>query len=151
MKIYRIAALSNDYYVVKEELSDRTCYYLADAKGNTKNQDGEPIGKLDDFEEKKMKIYKMASKITLYRGENAYNKGGHFWTTDKEWARQFTHSGMDFEIKKRTYSTDWIYTPDPLPYGGDDFSEAIEEAINKGYGAIWLSEGSGQPNSVFII
>ena len=44
MKIYRISA--TQYHVVKEELGDRTRYYLADEKGNTLNNEGEPIGKL---------------------------------------------------------------------------------------------------------
>jgi hypothetical protein len=44
MKIYRIAQFN--CHVEKEELSDRTRYYLVDATGNTENIEGEPIGKL---------------------------------------------------------------------------------------------------------
>src|ERR1700722_9626996 len=41
----------------------------------------------------------------LHRGESSNNKGGNFWTHDKEFARNFTQSGQDHEIKKRYIRT----------------------------------------------
>ena len=49
-----------------------------------------------------MNWYKKASKeITLYRGEHSTNKNGHYYSLDKEFARQFTQSGQDKEIITR--------------------------------------------------
>lgn len=93
--------------------------------------------------------------ITLYRGVNPYQTKGHlFWTTDREWARQFTNSGLDKEIKTRKIPESKIYRPEVLPkaFGMDDSDIAIiKQAQSAGYPAIWMDEGSGQPKSVFFI
>ena len=48
-----------------------------------------------------------------------------------------------------------IYRKEPLPkgYGWDeeDFDIAVKETLQKGFKAMWVDEGQGQPDSVFII
>lgn len=44
--------------------------------------------------------------ILIYRGESVHNKaggplGGKFFSTDREWARQFTQTGRDSEVITR--------------------------------------------------
>lgn len=100
-----------------------------------------------------MKIYKIAGKlIPLYRGENAYNKGGNYYSIDKEWARQFTQSGQYSEIKTINFPYDAIYIQDPLPHATDEteFDNALNYARKHGYRAFMLDEGVGEANSVFI-
>ena len=89
----------------------------------------------------------------LYQGRSVYNKGSKFWTTDKEWARQFTQSGRDQEIASMKYRDEMIYRANLLPMAtnDEDFDRGLEEAKNKGYKAFWVDEGQGQPNSVYII
>jgi len=96
---------------------------------------------------------------TVYRGEMAGQKGGNYYSTDREWARQFTQSGQDKEIRSLTIHPDEIYTvPSGLPkaYGADipgqpnDIDKAITAAKAAGKKAILVDEGAGQPNSVFV-
>lgn len=100
-----------------------------------------------------MKIYKIAKSITLYRGESVYNKGGKYWTTDREWARQFTQSGQDKEVRKLSVPENWIYRADPLPeaVNEDQLSQTLAEAKRLGFKAIWVNEGLNEPNSVLML
>lgn len=106
-----------------------------------------------------MNWFKKANKIILYRGELSAGKKGNYFTPDKEFARQFTRSGRDSEIRQLVVDDSRIYKKEPLPkaYGYDmddgknDMDIAIEEARQNGFNAIWVDEGQGQPNSVFFI
>jgi hypothetical protein len=104
-----------------------------------------------------MNWYKVTkeSSIQLFRGEMLSGQDGHYFSTDKEFARQFTQSGQDKEIKTIVVDENIIFKKDPLPkaYGFDDtdMDIAIEEAKRMGFKAIWVDEGEGQPNSVFFI
>lgn len=104
-----------------------------------------------------MKIYKIAKKpsknIILYRGESVHNKGGKYWTPDKEWARQFTQSGLDSEIRSVSLSESLIYVSDRLPMATseNEINEAIKKAKELGFKAILVDEGIKEPNSVLII
>lgn len=100
-----------------------------------------------------MKIYKVAKSITLYRGESVYNKGGNYWTTDKEWARNFTQSGLDKEIRVKSFLEESIYVADKLPFAANEneIDNTILEAKKKGFKAILVNEGVGQPNSVLMV
>ena len=93
--------------------------------------------------------------IQLYRGLSAYNKssGSGYFTTEKEWARQFTQSGRDSEIMTATISADRIYRQDPLPQAvdQDQVDETVATAKSKGFAALWVDEGVGEPNSVLVI
>jgi len=93
------------------------------------------------------------SVIPVYRGESIYNKNGHYWTTDKKWALQFTQSGKESEIKSATIESDKIYRAEPLPHATAEreLEQAIEDAKNIGFDAVWVDEGRGEPNSIFII
>src|SRR5215510_5235581 len=88
---------------------------------------------------------------TLYRGESGGE--GHFFSTDKEWARQFTHSGRDAEIVTRQIRSDDIHQPAKSVAANDPeaVDQAIAEAKQLGKKAVRLSEGRGQPDSIFII
>jgi hypothetical protein len=90
--------------------------------------------------------------VQVFRGESTYNKGGNYYTTDREWARQFTQSGQDKEVFKGWIKEDRIYRPEPLPSATSEkeFDTAIAEAKAKGYSAVWFDEGVGEPNSVYV-
>lgn len=100
-----------------------------------------------------MKLRFTASQILLYRGEYSGNTGGHYWTTDREWARQFTQSGLDSEIRTFSLDSKVIYRATPLPRATSevDIDSALGAAISLGYKALWVSEGLNQPNSIYII
>jgi len=99
--------------------------------------------------------YKISSQIQLFRGEMASGQGNNYYSPDKEFARQFTQSGQDKEIRTIIMDEADIYRKFPLPksYGFDDneLDNAIAEAKVKGFKALWTDEGEGQPNSVFLI
>ncbi|KKQ36822.1 MAG: hypothetical protein US53_C0036G0014 [Candidatus Woesebacteria bacterium GW2011_GWA1_37_7] len=89
----------------------------------------------------------------MYRGIGGTSgEKGKYWTPNMEWARQFTQSGRDQEIKQAFIKTSDIYTLDDLPYAGD--SDAVEEAVriakNKGFKAVRLDEGDNEPNSIYV-
>jgi len=93
-------------------------------------------------------------EVTLYRGWASGGKG-HYFTTDAEWARQFTQSGLESEVQTIKLKTSEIYRAPVLPkaFGTNesDIDNAIRAAKAKGFKAIWVNEGQGQPNSVFLI
>lgn len=91
--------------------------------------------------------------LTLYRGINAGNKNGRYYTTNPEWARQFTQSGLDAEILQVQIDPSTIYRPNPLPEATDaaQVDSAIDEAVRNGYIAVWMNEGHNEPNSVYVI
>jgi len=91
-------------------------------------------------------------RLTIYRGEYSGNKGGNFWTTDKEWARQFTQSGRDQEIKTRFIYPGDIYKKSADVYAGnpDAVDAAIDAAKAEGYKAVMLDEGPREPKSIYI-
>jgi len=88
----------------------------------------------------------------IYRGEYSGNKGGNFWTGDPEFAQQFTQSGQAHEVLSRGIDESHIHVPDKPIYAGDPDAVDIEIAKAKAQGkkAVELSEGQGQPNSVFV-
>lgn len=90
--------------------------------------------------------------IIVYRGEYSGNKNGNFWTQDKEFARQFTQSGRDTEIKVRYINKKNIYMDSANVYAGnpDEVDKVIEIAKSLGFKAVLLNEGHGEPNSIFV-
>ncbi len=87
----------------------------------------------------------------LYRGM-ATGGQGHYYSPDKEWARQFTQSGQDHEIQERHVKTDDIHEPDE-PIEANDVEgvdKAISDAKTAGKKAVRLSEGKKQPDSVHV-
>ena len=99
-------------------------------------------------------ILKEGKIITVYRGIG-YNQGNNYYSPSKEFAMEFTRSGRESELRSFKVNTDRIYKHNPLPkgYGIEDpnFDLAIKIAQKQGYNAMWVDEGHGQPNSVFII
>lgn len=90
--------------------------------------------------------------LTIYRGEYAGNKGGYFWTEDREFARQFTQSGLDREILVRYIFPGDIYKKSADVYAGNETAvdAALAAAKEQDYKAIMLSEGPGEPHSIFV-
>jgi hypothetical protein len=91
--------------------------------------------------------------MRIYRGESAHNKkGGPYWTTDREWSRQFTHSGQDHEIKQSSVRRGDVYEPSQPVYAGDPdaIDKIVAEARSKGFKAVQLDEGAGQPPSIYV-
>lgn len=91
--------------------------------------------------------------IELYRGESNLNKGGRYYTPDKEFARQFTQTSADSEIKNLKLKQSDIYKPKQLPSATSEAEmlDAIKEAQDKGFKYMWVSEGKNQPDSVFNV
>lgn len=89
---------------------------------------------------------------TVYRGEFTGNKGGNYYSPDAEFARQFTQSGQDAEITQSQIKNTDIYKPAEAVYAGDpDAVDAVvKQAQEQGFKAVELSEGEGQPSSVFV-
>jgi hypothetical protein len=103
---------------------------------------------LSKFQESLNKV----ETIKLFRGETIGSQG-HYWSTDREWARQFTHSGLDSEIKELEVTKDNILILDPLPSANseNDINSGIEKAKSGGFIGFLVSEGKDQPNSVFML
>lgn len=91
-------------------------------------------------------------KIPIYRGEGVTNAGGKYWTQDREFARQFTQSGRDHEIKSANIDEAHIYQPPSPVYAGDPdaIDAVVAEARKAGFKAVRLDEGVDQPPSIFV-
>lgn len=94
--------------------------------------------------------------ITIYRGsEGNLGAEGNYYTTSKEFANEFT-GGMEENMIQKEVNIDKIYRPDPLPEATNatQLDQAIAEAKDKGYDAVFVDEGTpfGEPvESVFVI
>ena len=97
--------------------------------------------------------YSGAGRINLWRGESSYNRGGRFWSTDREWARQFTQSGRASEVRGMSMRAAEIWRADPPPPAVDPaaLDRVGAEARGLGYGAFWVDEGPGEPESVCVM
>ena len=95
----------------------------------------------------------LESRIPVYRGKSVYNRGGKYWTTDKEWALQFTQSGRPSEVESRWINPQVILKLDPLPRATseEEFDDAIKHAEEQGYDAVWFDEGPREPNSIYVL
>lgn len=94
--------------------------------------------------------------IKVYRGVSAYNRTGNNWyTTDKEWARQFTQSGQDKEIIQKTINTSVIMKRENIPLPQATIPEEIDQAIKDSkfgkFDAFWVDEGNNQPTSIYVV
>ena len=91
-----------------------------------------------------------------YRGESSVNSGpfgsGKHYSTDREFAQQFTQRGLDSEVKTARVRQEDIFVPKESVYAGDveAMDKAIQEAKNLGFKGVRLTEGVGQPDSIFI-
>lgn len=92
-------------------------------------------------------------EIVVYRGESRSNGTGNYFTESKDFAREFTQSGLDSEITKRYIPSNEIYRSDILPSASSEkeITQTIKKAKDNGYKAIEVSEGKDQPNSIFVI
>ncbi len=90
--------------------------------------------------------------LTIYRGISVHNQNGNYFTTDPEWARNFTQSGQDKEILQCEIDSALIYEAVPVPQAVDDgqVNTIINLAKTKGFAAIWVDEGANEPKSIFV-
>ena len=91
--------------------------------------------------------------IPVFRGQSVHNKGGKFWTEDMEFARNFTQSGQDKEILSKSIRNGDVMDVSNNVFAGDvaAMDKAIAAARQAGYKAIKVSEGNGQPASIFML
>jgi hypothetical protein len=96
-------------------------------------------------------VFEQGTEI-VFRGQLAGDQGGNFHSTDLEFARNFTQSGLDDEVKQSVIKTSEVYEPDKMPSANNEveLDQAISEAKEKGFKAVRVSEGLNQPNSVFV-
>lgn len=89
----------------------------------------------------------------LHRGEYAGNRGGSFYSTDADFAREFTQSGRACEVTTVRVDSARIYEAHAVPFAGDEdaMDAAMAAARAGGFGAIWVDEGHRQPRSVFVL
>jgi hypothetical protein len=111
-----------------------------------------PIAELDVYHGTPHR-FEPEETLTVYRGENTANKGGNYWTGDPEFARQFTQSGLDKEIRQSTLLPSDVYTPSTPVFAGDSkaVDAAITEARRLGKSVVRFSEGKGQPDSFYVV
>jgi hypothetical protein len=100
----------------------------------------------------------LETRIQVFRGESSGNRGGSYYTSDKEWARQFTQSGQDKEIKTRWIDPSVIFVPDPpvraaasSPELEQKWEDACLYAKEHGYKAVQFDDGSGEPPSIYVL
>jgi len=91
--------------------------------------------------------------LPIFQGRNMHNRNSHFFTIDKEWARQFTQSGQEDEIFIAKINVTTIYRHEPLPEATNakQLDEVEKIAKKRGFPAFWVDEGVDQPPSVFVI
>lgn len=100
-----------------------------------------------------MRFFEIAGgPIQVFRGENSGNKGGNFWTRDREFARNFTQTGRDQEIRTRYIDPSHIMDRSGDVYAGDEaaMDAALAQAKAAGFKAICVGEGEGEPPSIFV-
>jgi hypothetical protein len=100
-----------------------------------------------------LKLFESIERLTLYRGiSQSSPRDGHYYTTDAEWALNFSQSGR--ELRSITVDNDLIYYDEPLPSATSesDISERLKLVEGEGdYIGFWVSEGVNQPDSVFLL
>jgi hypothetical protein len=108
---------------------------------------------MDNTYRKLEEAYRIMESMRIYRGINVGNRNGHYWSLDREYARQFTQSGLDKEIMSKEIGESSILVMNPLPSANseEEMSMGIQKAIEGGYKGVMASEGKGQPNSIYII
>lgn len=103
----------------------------------------------------KLKSLIIESQLPIYRGVWEGNKRyDSFYSPSKEFARQFTQSGLDKEIKRAFIDTDMIYsaTPELTRATSDkDFDRDIPLATSLGFKALYVNEGPNEPPSIYVI
>ena len=112
------------------------------------------LDKIDDALLAEARKYKSADEFVedniLYRWETWW--GWNYYSTDFEFARDFTQTGKDSEVIKRWVLKSDIYKKDILPFAWseDEITKTLSEAKKKWKKAILVSEWKNQPNSVFV-
>lgn len=93
--------------------------------------------------------------LNIYRGyDNNYTpKKGNYYSTDKEYAREFAFGAEDKNIINSNVKKSDVLIKDKLPRATseEELTLAINEAKKNGYKAVMVDEGPGQANSVFFI
>ena len=72
--------------------------------------------------------------MLIYQGRSVHNRGSKYWTTDKEWARQFTQSGLDSEIISRKINLKDVFKSNlPQAVNQEEVERMAKQATPKGY------------------
>ena len=101
----------------------------------------------------KLKPLLIENDLRIFRGESVHNRGGNFWATDPEQARQYTQAGRDREILTAYIDSSRVYKANPPPFFGDEkyFDQVMEYVVDEGYPAFWVDEGRYEPPSIFVV
>ena len=116
-------------------------------------QDQAPAGGLKNEGDKGTSPPTTPKREKLYRGKGGDSGQARYFSTDREFARNFTRSGQDSEIEERDIDPAEIYEAKELPFAGDEgaMDAAIAAAKAGGFKALRVDEGEGQPRSVFML
>jgi hypothetical protein len=96
---------------------------------------------------------KKAETVELHRGL-AQGQSGNYYSTDRDFAREFTQSGLDSEIRSiRVPKSDILDLGKDTPFAGneDEIAAAIKKAMARKAAAFYVSEGANQPRSVYFL
>lgn len=87
---------------------------------------------------------------TYYRWETWW--GWNYYSTDFDFARDFTPSGLDNEVMKKVLMPSDIFKSKELPFAWNvkDIDNAVAQAKKQWKKAILVSEWNWQPNSIFV-
>ncbi len=88
---------------------------------------------------------------TIFRGTSTATTGRNFFSTSKDFAREFTQSGKASEVVSVKIPKDDIFNA-PNVFAGNPkaVDAATKTARQQGKKAVRLSEGRGQPQSIFV-
>lgn len=107
-------------------------------------------------QEREQVAFKPSDTVTVYRGtDTEAGRGGNYYSTNRQFAEEFS-GGMEENLLSREIPLNKIYRPDILPEATNEsqVQEAIDEAREAGYSAVFVDEGTpfGEPvESVFVI
>lgn len=96
----------------------------------------------------------LPQQVKLYRGRGGGTSTANYFSTDREFARNFTRSGRDSEIVSiEIPQSEILDLGSDTPFAGDvDAIDAAKvRAKASGATGFYVSEGAGQPRSVFFL
>lgn len=91
-------------------------------------------------------------ELVLYRGESVHNRGGHYFSSNRQWAAQFTQTGQLHEVQTFVILPGAVWWSAPLPHATSEteFDAALAAAKQHGKQAFVVDEGTGEPNSMYV-
>lgn len=95
-----------------------------------------------------------AGSIEVYRASGPGTGAGNYYSTSRDFAREFTQSGLDTEVATARIPANRILDlGEGTPFAGDaeQIDAGIAKAKSLGSEAFYVDEGQGQPRSVFVV